>query len=65
MNEELKLLKKLDEMKERHRVLDEQIKELSRASLNALLVARLKKEKLTLRDQIGQLERVVYPDIIA
>lgn len=65
MDEELKLIKRLDEYKERHRLLDEQIKELSKSPLNQLLVARLKKEKLTLRDQINQLEREIYPDIIA
>lgn len=65
MNEDLKLLKKLDELKNRHRELDEQITQLSRSTLNQLLVMRLKKEKLTLRDEIGQLERLVYPDITA
>lgn len=65
MNEDLKLLKKLDELKNRHRELDEQITQLSRSALNQLLVMRLKKEKLTLRDEIGQLERLVYPDITA
>lgn len=65
MDEDLKLLKKLDEMRDRHRSLDEQIKELSRSSLNQLLVARLKKEKLQLREQIILLEQQIYPDIIA
>lgn len=65
MDEELKLIKRLDDMRERHRLLDEQIKELTGSSLNQLLVMRLKKEKLTLRDEICQLERIVYPDIIA
>ncbi|MBV8939428.1 MAG: DUF465 domain-containing protein [Alphaproteobacteria bacterium] len=65
MDEELKLLKRLEEMRERHRILDEQIKTLERSPLNQLLVMRLKREKLTLRDLMGQLEREIYPDIIA
>lgn len=65
MDEELKLLKRLDDLRDRHRELDEQIKSCTMNALNQLLMMRLKKEKLTLRDEIVQLERILYPDIIA
>ncbi len=65
MDEELKLLKRLDDMRERHRELDVQIKELSGSPLNQFMIAKLKKDKLCLRDEINQLERILYPDIIA
>ena len=65
MNEDLKLLKRLDDMREKHRELDEKITQLGNSPLNQLRAARLKKEKLTLRDGILELERQLYPDIIA
>jgi hypothetical protein len=66
MDEDLILLKRLEHLRDRHRELDEQIKELSDAfTLNQLMIMRLKKEKLTLRDEIARIERIVYPDLIA
>jgi hypothetical protein len=65
MNEDLKCLKRRDDLIARHRELDEQINGLSDSPLNQLLVLRLKKEKLRLRDEIAKLEQVIYPDIIA
>lgn len=65
MDEDLKMLKRLDDMRARHRDVDEQIKDLADSPLNQLLVMRLKKEKLKLRDEISYLEQILYPDIIA
>jgi len=65
MYEELKLLKRLDDLRARHRELDEQIRGLGGSPLNEMMIARLKKEKLRLRDEIAQLEQMIYPDIIA
>lgn len=65
MDEDLKMLKRCDDLRARHRELDEQIRVLSVSPLNQLLVLRLKKEKLKLRDEINLLEQQIYPDIIA
>lgn len=64
MNEELMLEKRLDILRLRHRELDEQIKELN-PRLDAFMYARLKKEKLILRDEITQIEAILFPDIVA
>lgn len=64
MNEELLLLKRLEALRDRHRDLDERIKELN-PRLDQLMLMRLKKEKLSLRDEITRIEAVVYPDIVA
>lgn len=64
--DEIEMIRKLDRLRVEHRKLDEAIFALSRQSHNdEFSVFRLKKQKLTLRDQINALERVVYPDIIA
>lgn len=65
MDEELKLVKRRDDLLARHRALDEQIKGLAGSALNEFLVRRLKQEKLRLRDEIAKLEQILYPDIIA
>lgn len=65
MNEELKCIKRRDDLVARHRDLDEQINGLGASPLNEFLVRRLKQEKLKLRDEIAKLEQVIYPDIIA
>jgi hypothetical protein len=65
MDEELKYIKRRDDLIARHRDLDAQIDGLSDSPLNQLLVLRLKKEKLRLRDEIAKLEQVIYPDITA
>ena len=64
MNEELMLEKRLDILRLRHRELDEQIKELN-PRIDAFMYARLKKEKLSLRDEISHIESVLFPDIVA
>lgn len=62
MNEDLMLLKQLEEMRERHRELDQKI---ALNGLDEFTRKRLQKEKLHMRDEIYKLEQVVYPDIIA
>ena len=62
MNEDLLLIKRLEEMRAEHRELDEKIKN---NSLDEFTRKRLQKTKLVLRDQIQELERIVYPDVIA
>lgn len=66
MDEDLVMLKRLEALREKHRELDERLKDLT-ASLqdDTLMTVRLKKEKLALRDKILLLERDIYPDIIA
>jgi hypothetical protein len=54
------------EMREEHRALDAAILALAVASgTDALQLARLKKRKLALRDQLAWLEDRLMPDIIA
>ncbi len=49
-----------------HRKLDEMIRELEAQPVpDQLLVTRLKKQKLTLKDAITTLEDRLFPDIIA
>lgn len=62
MNEDLVLIKKLEALRIQHRELDEQIKD---AALDEFSRKRLQKTKLALRDQIQELERELYPDVIA
>ena len=65
MNDDIVLLKQLDELKEQHRILDDEIKQLSGGWENELQLARLKKRKLQLRDMIATLEVEIYPDMPA
>lgn len=66
MNDDIVLLKQLDELKEQHRQLDEEIKSLGDAGWqNEMQIARLKKRKLQLRDMIATLEVEIYPDMPA
>ena len=63
MNDEIVLVKQLDELKDQHRQLDIEIRELQLVSApDELQIARLKKRKLQLRDQIMTLEVEIYPD---
>lgn len=53
-------------LRQKHRDLDAKIHELQeQGSIDQLLVRRLKKEKLALKDQIATLEDRTTPDIIA
>ena len=65
MNEE-ELKKRLEMLRIEHRDLDSAIDALTNAgSIDQLQIARLKKRKLRLKDQISMLEDYLIPDIIA
>ena len=58
--------KKLEVLRVEHRDLDAAIDALSGAGgADQLQLARLKKRKLKIRDQISQIEDYLIPDIIA
>ena len=60
------LARRLELLKIEHRDLDSAITALSLAAVpDALAIARLKKRKLRLRDEIGWIEDRLIPDIIA
>lgn len=56
---------RLTELREEHRALDSAIVALAEHSGDALQLARLKKRKLVLKDQIQWIEDRLTPDIIA
>lgn len=57
---------RLERLREEHRDLDAAIDALSRAAaVDALQVARLKKRKLRLKDEIAVIADMLIPDIIA
>ena len=59
-------LKQLEDLKVRHRKVDEHIQDLIRGFNNdQLQIRRLKKEKLQLKDEISRIEAGLLPDIIA
>ena len=65
MNEE-EMRKRLEVLRIDHRDLDAAIDALTSAgSTDQLQIARLKKRKLRLKDQISQIEDYLIPDIIA
>lgn len=59
------LKSRLVELREEHRALDSAIFALQEQTGDALQLARLKKRKLVLRDQIQWIEDRLTPDIIA
>ena len=65
MHDEIVMIKQLDELKEQHRQLDEEIQQLMGNGADEMQLLRLKKTKLRLRDQIQTLEVEIYPDIPA
>lgn len=66
MTEEKKLTLELNELRRKHKDLDDAIDSLNLVSNpNQLEMKRLKKEKLCLRDRIAALESMLLPDIIA
>ena len=65
VNEE-EMKKRLEVLRTEHRDLDAAIDALSGAgSTDQLQIARLKKRKLRLKDQISMIEDYLIPDIIA
>jgi hypothetical protein len=65
-NEDLSPVERLTVMQTQHRTLDEKIIELqSRPWQNQLLVQRLKKEKLRLKELIERLKDEIIPDLNA
>lgn len=57
---------KLEVLRREHRDLDEAIAAMqSRATSDQLAMVRLKKRKLSLKDQIARIEDELTPDIIA
>ena len=60
------LAERLDALKLEHRDLDEAIASLASAGMpDQLRLARLKKRKLRLRDEVATIESRLIPDIIA
>ncbi|MEE8634075.1 MAG: DUF465 domain-containing protein [Methyloceanibacter sp.] len=56
----------LSRLKQEHRDLDSAINALDESGrADALQLKRLKKKKLSLRDEISQIEDLILPDIIA
>jgi hypothetical protein len=62
---EEEMRRRLLQLKVEHRDLDAAIAALGEAGPDQLQVARLKKRKLLLRDQIAMIEDYLTPDIIA
>ncbi len=63
MNDDIVIFKQLDELKEQHRQLDAEIRQIQLlGAADEMKIARLKKRKLQLRDQIMTLEVEIYPD---
>ena len=66
MNIQNDALKQLEDLKVRHREVDEHIQDLIRSFNNdQLQIQRLKKQKLQLKDEISRIEAGLLPDIIA
>ncbi len=66
MSNQEKLCERLELLRAEHRDLDDAIVALSQRSLPDMIqLARLKKKKLRLRDDIIRIESVLLPDIIA
>ena len=56
----------LDDLRREHRALDTQISEMQTGiAFDPLLIRRLKRRKLQLKDQIARISDQLYPDIIA
>jgi hypothetical protein len=63
MGEEEKILQKIATLEDEHRSLDTVIGQSSAKDM--LLIQRLKKRKLWLKDEISRLYSYLHPDIIA
>lgn len=62
MNEDLMLEKRLDFLRGKHRELEGM---LAGQGIDEFTKMRLKKEKLSLRDKMMEIENLLYPDEIA
>ena len=66
MNDKKELESLLANLKTEHRELDEKIAGITEeAAYDQIMMQRLKKQKLTLRDKIANIETKLVPDIIA
>ena len=66
MNIQNDALKQLEDLKVRHREVDEHIQDLIRDfNKDQLQIRRLKKQKLQLKDEISRIKASLLPDIIA
>jgi len=64
--DDAEIIAKIEELKVRHRDLDDAIKALILVgSMDMIQIQRLKKQKLRLKDRINKLEDDLLPDIIA
>jgi len=64
--EEARIRAQIAALREEHQDLDDAVRALESLPMpDQLQIARLKKKKLTLRDQIAKLEDKLTPDIIA
>lgn len=64
--DEAELKARLHALREEHRDLDAAIEALARsAAADMLQIARLKKRKLRLKDEIAAIQDMLIPDIIA
>lgn len=66
LNDEVVMEKELQELREKHQLVDNKIQALlEKPFQDQLRLMRLKREKLQLKDAIWQLEEQLYPDLIA
>ena len=64
--DEAEIIRRIGELRQEHRDLDAAIDALSFSGVSdPMQLARLKKRKLRLKDEIAQLEDMLIPDIIA
>ena len=64
--EDRKLLRELDFLRQERRSVDEQISQVVRATqCDEIALQRMKRQKASLDGRISVIEAIVYPDIIA
>lgn len=65
-NDKQELLRQLERFRAEHRMLDQRLRHLMQETIvDPMAIQALKKQKLSLKDQIVQLEIFLFPDIIA
>ena len=66
LDDEQTLTARLNELKQDHADLDAAVQAISRLPMpDMLLIARLKRKKLALKDEMSRIEDLLNPDIIA